>query len=112
MVEFLLLVIPMLGLAGATVGVTWFGFAKAQLLQVAAESAMQAAEPDSSSSDVLGTIGDKLRNRMGVTKFSAWSTSKDGVSSVAIELPELPFLGPLALVFPGFSVVSYAPSEI
>lgn len=110
--EFLLLVIPMLVLAGATVGVTWYAFAKSQLQQIAAEGAMQAAEPDSSSSDVLGTIGDKLVNRMGVAKYSAWSTNKDGVSSVAIELPEFPFLGPLALVFPGLSVVSDAPSEM
>lgn len=110
--EFLLLVIPILGLAGATVGVTWYAFAKSQLLQIAAEGAMQAAEPDSSSSDVLGTIGDKLVDRMGVAKYSAWSTNKDGISSVSIELPELPFLGPLALVFPGLSVVSDAPSEM
>ena len=112
MVEFLLLMLPMLGVATATIGVTWYGFAKAQLAQIAAEGAMQAAEPDSNGSDVLKMIGDKLRNRMGMEEFSASSTNNDGISSVSIELPDLTFLGPLNLVLPGLSVVSDAPSEM
>ena len=106
------MVIPMFGLASATIGVGWYSFAKAHLLQIAAESAWQAAEPDSSSSDVRGSIGDKLLTRLGVTTFIAQFTKIDGIASVSIEVPELQFLGPMSLVLPGLSVVSDAPSEM
>ena len=110
--EFLLLVVPMMSLASSTIGISWYALAKSQLAQIAAESALQAAQPDSSTSEVLDTIGEKLRNRLGVSSFKAWSENQGGTSSVSIDLPELTILGPLVLVLPGLSAVSDAPSEI
>ena len=110
--EFLLLIVPMFGLASATIGIAWYGFAKSQLTQIAAESALVASKPDSSEVEVQEGIGEKLSSRLGVTNFLSRTTNVDGIASVSIELPDLQFLGPLSLVFPGLSVVSYAPSEI
>jgi Flp pilus assembly protein TadG len=109
--EFLLLTIPLVALASSTVGVSWYGFAKAQLTQIAAEGAMQGAQPDSTSGEVYESLRLKLIERLGIESFSATSSDENEVSTVAIELTEIQFLGPLSLVFPGLSVVSSAPVE-
>lgn len=110
--EFLLLVMPLVGLASTTAGVVWYAFAKAQLTQVAAEGAMMAAEPDSSSSEVLASVGENLRQRLGASTFSMNTNLNNGVLSFSIELPVIEFVGPMAMVFPELSAVSNVPVEI
>lgn len=110
-VEFLLLLLPLTGLASATVGVSWYSFAKAQLTQIAAEGAMQAAEPDTALAEVHDSISQKLKNRIGVTNFTLDLSNNAGLTSLGIEVPEMPFLGPFALVFPSLGVVGSAPTE-
>lgn len=107
----MVLVLPLIGLASSTVGVVWYSFAKAQLVQMAAEGAMQAAQPDTSEGEVLEALGTKLRSRLGIDSFSAATATRDGITSVSLEVPPVNFLGPLSLIFPGLSVVSYAPNE-
>ena len=110
-VEFLLLVLPLVGLASGTCGVVWYSFAKAQLIQVAAEAAMMAAEPDSSNDEVLAAVDFNVRNRLGISNFSMNTNKSSGVLSLSINLPVLEFLGPMAMVFPELSVVSNVPVE-
>ena len=109
--EFLLLVLPLIGLASSTVGVCWYAFAKAQLTQIAAEAAMQAAQPDSTSVEVYGSVRLKLKQRLGIENFSTTCTRENEVSTVSIDLAEIQVLGPLSLVLPGLGVVGGAPIE-
>lgn len=111
MVEFLVLILPLFGLASATLGVTWYSFARAQLAQVANEAAMQSAEPDSTNSEVFEDVQQKLKMRLGVKSFSMTASSTLGSRSTSIDLPAAQFLGPLSLVFPNLSVVSHVPSQ-
>lgn len=111
MVEFLLLVLPMIGLAGATLGVTLFAFASAQLQQVAAESALALAQPDSNSAEVYDSAAIKLGRRLGVRTFSFSSSKTDSDATVSLELAQWHFLGPLNLVLPELSAVSHAQVE-
>lgn len=109
MVEFLLLTLPLFGLASATLGVTWYSFAKAQLVQVASEAAMQLSEPDSTEVEVFTDVKRKLKSRLWLESFSVSNYSNASVSSIAIELPSASFTGPLSYVFPSLSVVSSVP---
>lgn len=110
-VEFLLLVLPLVGLAGATGGVVWYSFASAQLSQVAAEAAMMAAEPDSTNAEVFAAVGEKLQNRLGISSFSMSTDRTLDTLSLSLNLPALEFLGPMGLVFPELSAVSNVPAE-
>lgn len=110
-VEFLLLVLPLIGLGVSTLGVVWYSFAKAQLSQIAAEAAMMAAEPDSSKLEVSEAVAAALHKRLNVDVFNMDSISTNGVLSLTIELPPTQFLGPMALVFPELGAVSNAPIE-
>lgn len=101
----------MAGLASATAGVTWYSFAKAQVIQVAAEAAMMAAEPDSSNAEVFASVAENLRQRLGTSTFSMSTNVNGGTLSLALNLPAIEFLGPMALVFPELSVVSNVPVE-
>jgi hypothetical protein len=105
-VEFLLLTLPLFGLASATLGVTWYSFAKGQVLQVASEAAMQLNEPDSTELEVFDDVKVKLKNRLGIDSFSVSNYSNASVSSIAIELPSTPLVGPLSVLLPPLSVVS------
>ena len=106
MVEFLLLTLPLFGLASATLGVTWYSFAKGQVLQVANEAAMQFNEPDSTEVEVFDDVKVKLKNRLGIDSFSVSNYSNASASSIAIELPATVLAGPLSLLLPPLSVVS------
>lgn len=106
-----MLTLPLFGLASATLGVTWYSFAKAQLAQVANEAAMQSAEPDSTNSEVFDDVKLKLKTRLGLETFSMTTTTNPGSSTSSIELPAAQFLGPLSLVFPSLSVVGHVPTE-
>jgi hypothetical protein len=107
-VEFLLLTLPLFGLASATLGVTWYSYAKGQVLQVANEAAMQLNEPDSTELEVFDDVKLKLRTRLGIDSFSVsnYSNTSVSVSAIAIELPSTPLLGPFSLLLPPLSVVS------
>jgi hypothetical protein len=105
-VEFLLLTLPLFGLASATLGVTWYSYAKGQVLQVASEAAMQLNEPDSTELEVFDDVKLKLRNRLGIDSFSVSNYSNASASSIAIELPVTTVAGPLSLLLPPVSVVS------
>jgi hypothetical protein len=105
-VEFLLLTLPLFGLASATLGVTWYSFAKGQVLQVASEASMQLNEPDSTELEVFDDVKLKLRNRLGIDSFSVSNYSNASASSIAIELPVTTVAGPLSLLLPPVSVVS------
>jgi Flp pilus assembly protein TadG len=111
LVEFILLVLPMFGLAAATVGVTWFAFAKAQLVQISNDLAMQQAEPDTNSAELLSTAAAEVKERLGLTDFAMTNSLLNGVSSVGLEVPAQQFLGPFSLVLPPLSVVSSVPSQ-
>ena len=106
-----MLILPLFGLASATLGVTWYSFARAQLAQVANEAAMQLAEPDSTNSEVFDAVKVKLKARLSLETFSMTTTANPNSRSTVIELPAAQFLGPLALVFPNLSVVSHVPTE-
>ena len=106
MVEFLLLTLPLFGLASATLGITWYSFAKAQLVQVANEAAMQLNEPDSTEVEVFDDVKLKLKNRLGIDSFSVSNYSNASASSIAIELPVTTVAGPLSLLLPPVNVVS------
>jgi hypothetical protein len=108
-VEFLLLTLPLFGLASATLGVTWYSFAKGQVLQVASEASMQLNKPDSTELEVFDDVKLKLRNRLGIDSFSVSNYSNTSVSAIAIELPSTSLLGPLSLIVPNLSVVSSVP---
>jgi Flp pilus assembly protein TadG len=110
-VEFLLLVLPLFGLSAATVGVTWFSFAKAQLEQITEEAALQLSEPDSTELEVLESATEKVKTRLGAAILSMNSTVISSTSSVTIELPAWQFLGPLSLVLPELSAGSNVPAE-
>jgi hypothetical protein len=105
-VEFLLLTLPLFGLASATLGVTWYSFAKAQLFQVASEAAMQLNEPDSTEAEVFDDVRRKLKVRLWLDSFSVSNYSNASASSIAIELPATTLAGPLSLLLPPLSVVS------
>lgn len=109
MVEFLLLTLPMLTLASATLGVTWYSFARAQVTQIANEAALQASEPDVSTSEVFDEVKWKLAKRLGLDDFSMTNSVNDGTSLISIEVPASP--GPLSLVLPTLSVVGYVPVQ-
>ncbi len=109
MVEFLFLTLPLLTLASATLGVTWYSFAKAQVTQIAYEAALQAAEPDSISSEVIDGVRSKLAHRLGLDAFSVTSSVNAGMSLAMVEVPAS--LGPVSLIFPNLNVVSYVPVE-
>lgn len=101
----------MVGLVSTTVGVVWYSFAKAQLIQVASEAAMMAAEPDSSAQEVSASVGSQLQQRLGITTFSLSTNANNGVLSLTLGLPVIDFLGPMAIVFPELSAVSNVPVE-
>lgn len=102
----------MFGVASATDGVVWYSFAKSQLTQVASEAAMMAAEPDSSNEEVFASVGENLRQRLGISSFSMSTSVSSGVLSLSLDLPAQEFLGPMAMVFPELSVVSNVPVEL
>ena len=106
MVEFLLLTLPLFGLASATLGITWYSFAKAQLVQVANEAAMQLNEPDSTEAEVFDEVRRKMKVRLWLDSFSFRNYSNPSTSSIAIELPATTMAGPLSLLLPPLSVVS------
>ena len=106
MVEFLLLTLPLFGLASATLGVTWYSFAKGQLFQVASEAAMQLNEPDSTEAEVFDEVRRKMKVRLWLDSFSFRNYSNPSTSSIAIELPATTLAGPLSLLLPPLSVVS------
>lgn len=111
MVEFLLLSLPLLGLASGTLGVTWYSFARAQLAQVANEAAMQSAEPDSTFAEVFDDVKLKLKTRLGLENFSMTANQNPGSSATSIELPATQVFGPLSLVLPSLGVVGHVPTE-
>ncbi len=106
-----MLTLPLLGLASATLGVTWYSFARAQIAQVANEAAMQSAEPDSTPAEVFDDVKLKLKTRLGLETFSMTATHNHGSSAISIELPAAQVLGPLSLVLPSLGVVGHVPSE-
>ena len=80
-------------------------------MQITAEGAMQAAQPDSTSVEVYESVGRKLKQRLGLDNFSVVSSVQAEVSTFVISVPEIQFLGPLSLVLPGLSEVGNAPVE-
>lgn len=106
MVEFLLLTLPLFGLASATLGITWYSFAKAQIVQVANEAAMQLNEPDSTEAEVFDDVRRKLKARLWLDSFSFRNYSNASASSISIELPATTLAGPLSLLLPPIGVVS------
>ena len=110
--EFIFLVLPLIGVAGSTVGISWYSFAKAQLIQITSEAAMQLAQPDSTEEEVRQVAGTKIAQRLATSEFTLNSSVTEGIATVNIELRQLKLLAPFSLVFPELSVVSHAPTEV
>jgi Flp pilus assembly protein TadG len=110
-VEFILLVIPLVGLSAGTIGVTWFAFAKAQLQEVAYEAALQLSEPDSNQTEVYQATSEKVTKRLGITAMSLKLDQTEGMASVSLELEPWQIYGPMSLVLPALSAVSSVPQE-
>ena len=109
--EFIFLVLPLLGLAGSTIGVSWYAFSKAQLIQITSEAAMQLAQADSNQEEVKQVVSQKLRERLGATSFSLAGFVEGGVATVNVELSQSELPVPFSLVFPELSAVSHAAAE-
>lgn len=112
MVEFLLLVLPLITLAGSTVAVSWYAFAKTQLKQIVSESAFQLAQPDSTEAEVFESASTKLQERLGVEVIRFASSQESSVAEVAIGFDLAENLGLLALVLPPLSEVGHAQTEL
>jgi hypothetical protein len=107
-VEFLLLILPMLGLTAGSIGVSWFAFSKVQLQEVAQELAVFHSEPDTDEVELNSFAAQLIGQRFGRLDFHL--TAIPG--SVAIDVPASELGGPFALVLPNISAESHVPQQL
>lgn len=110
MTEFVFLVIPMLLISSMTIGGAWAAQTKTQLRVLAAESAWQLAEADSTESEVQTSITRQLGQRLGGAGFELART--DALSEVMLKLPIGRLFNSFGVTSPEFEIVSHAANEI
>ena len=110
MVEFLLLVAPILTLMSLTITLAWLGHAKTQLRVLATEGALIAAQPDTARSEIEAAIDQKFRAGFGSSAKSVNIDSANGISEVEIAVDR--FDDSFGFLIPNFRITAYAANEI
>lgn len=108
MVEFLLVLMPMLSIATATVGLTWYAFERVSLRVLGMQAAWQFSEPDFDQADLQKFVAAGLKSEIGMSRFSLDSDRIGNRSSVSLLLDQMSLPGGLGLVVPELRVNSHA----
>lgn len=94
----------MLALGFATVYVSWFAFAGSELHQIAAESAFELGEPDTTVSEVINDATTKVTSRLGQLPISFSDEVVDEKYRVTISVDVKESLGIFSILTPQLSV--------
>lgn len=106
--EFLLLMIPLTALAGASISIAWYGFAKVQLGIVAQETAWLAALPDVDAAEVEDFATERVSARLGMTRLQVTSNRSSELSEVSILIDGFTLSNLLSVVVPESPMVAHA----
>ncbi|MEY4397667.1 MAG: hypothetical protein RLZ53_243 [Actinomycetota bacterium] len=109
MVEFLLVLLPMIAIAGSTIGLSWFGFEKVSLRVLSVESAWAFSQPDFEQGDLNDFISRELFRQTGMNRFSLETEKANGVASVSLLVDQIQLPGGFSLSTPEFRMTSHAP---
>jgi hypothetical protein len=110
-VEFLLVLLPMIAIASTTIGLGWFAFERVTLRVVSMEAAWRFSQPDFEQSDLREYLTWKLQEQTGMSRFSLDAEKGSGVASVSLLVDQMPLPGGLSLETPELKMSSHAPLE-
>jgi Flp pilus assembly protein TadG len=106
-VEFLLLVIPMLFLISSTFGVSWYAYVKTQARVIAAKSAFHLSQPDSDSNEVSIRALSDFSSQLGMANVRVAAEVFGSLSEIRITSSAHAFSGFPGLTFPELAVTSH-----
>jgi hypothetical protein len=110
-VEFLLVLLPMLAIASSTIGLSWFAFERVSLRVLAVESAWRFSQPDFEQTDLNDFVSNELVKQTGMNRFLLDTERANGVSSVSLLVDQIALPGGLSLSAPELKMSSHAPLE-
>ena len=110
-VEFLLVLLPMIAIASSTIGLSWFAFERVSLQVLSVESAWRFSQPDFEQADLNEFVSNELLKQTGMNRFSLDAEKANGVSSVSILVDQIALSGGLSLNAPELKMSSHAPLE-
>lgn len=108
MVEFLLVLLPVLTLATSTIGLCWYAVERVSLRILVTQAAWQLSEPDIEPSDLQEFVASGLQREIGMNRFSMEADRVGNRASVSVLLDQLALPGDLGLVVPELRVNSHA----
>ena len=111
MVEFLLVVLPMIAIASSTIGLSWFAFERVSLRVLSIEAAWRFAQPDFEQADLHDFVSSELFKQTGMNRFSLDAEKAKGVSSVSLLVDQIALPGGFSLSTPELRMSSHAPLE-
>lgn len=111
MVEFLLVLLPMIAIASSTIGLSWFAFERVSLQVLSVESAWRFSQPDFEQADLNEFVSNELLKQTGMNRFSLDAEKANGVSSVSILVDQIALSGGLSLNAPELKMSGHAPLE-
>jgi hypothetical protein len=111
-VEFLLLVIPMLFLISSTASVSWYAYVKTQARVIAAKSAFQLSQPDGDPNEVsIRTLSD-FSSKLGMANVRVAAEVFGSLSEIRITPSSHALAGFSGLTFPELVVTSHEVMEL
>lgn len=111
MVEFLLLVLPLIAIASSTIGLSWFAFERVSLRVLSVESAWRFSQPDFEQADLNDFVANQLLEHTGTNRFSFDAEKVNGIASVSLLVDQISLPGGLSLIAPELRMKSHAPLE-
>ncbi|MEN9749792.1 MAG: hypothetical protein RL149_870 [Actinomycetota bacterium] len=111
MVEFLLVLLPMIAIASATLGLSWFAFERVALRVLSIEAAWRLSQPDFEQADLHDYLAGEMLRQTGMNRFSLIGEKGGGIASVSILVDEFALPGGLGISAPELKLSSHAPVE-
>jgi hypothetical protein len=110
-VEFLLVMLPMVAIAGSTIGLSWFAFERVALRVLSMESAWRFSQPDFEQADLHEFVAGQLQEQTGMNRFSLDAEKTRGFASVSLMVDQITLPGGFLLSTPEIKMSNHAPLE-
>ena len=109
--EFLLVMIPLLAIAGSTLGITWYAFERVALRVLASEAGWRFAQPDFDHIDLQGFLAARLESELGMNRFSIETEKDSQLNHLTLLVDQLLLPGGLGISTPELRVETHAVLE-
>jgi hypothetical protein len=110
-VEFLLLVIPMLFLISSTASVSWYAYVKTQARVIAAKSVFHLSQPDGDPNEVRIRTLSEFSSKLGMANVHVAAEFFGSLSEIRITSSSQALAGFSGLSFPELAVTSHEVME-